>query len=471
MKNTFKVVKELESRINLLMSSEPGESLVRFYANRFSIPEEVCSQYIKQKIASNYSIKFSKFSYLMNLSYMFVSIFKHYIFMILILFFSKKIMSKEKRYSLLIDDIQHKNEFDRWSNLENDFTSKETVYVAKSSTTNTPNKKNIIYHETLHGYDRGRILSNALRLLTSDIIYLISSSFKFKINLIHVHSHFINDYFYYYSLFKMCKAKYMIQDRNLGRTNALKNYLFKFSGGVASSCIQKNIVQHNGYALFYDTDIFFSYGVKTAEDILNLGARINHLHPVGSFAMGNSSFKPDTHSINNKIDILYIGINVVTSDKADWSGYYQSVNWLAELARKNKHLHIAIKHHPSWTSDEKEFAIIQGSGIKYLDKNIDSYEVANQSTYIITFGSSMGYELTGYNFNVIFIDPGHDNPFINNFVHKDKNVIHEYKDLEFLVNDQTNFEQKKNKIKNINYCYPNQEISRSIHKYLVTCKP
>ena len=468
MKNTFDLVKKLEFKINSMLSSSSGDALIKFYVDRFDIPEEVCSQYIKQRIASNYSIKFSKFNHLMNLSYMLVSIFKHYIFMIFILFLSKKLIKKEKDYTLLIDDMQHKNEFDRWSSLEEIFTSKETAYIVKSSIVDLPEKKNIINHKIMHGYDRSNILSKGLKMFTSDIIFLISSSFKFNMNLIHMHSYFTNDYFYYDSLFKVVKAKYLIQDRNLGGTNALKNYLFKLSGGVASSCVQKNIVQHNGHALFYDTDIFFSYGNKTAEDIMSLSARIDHLHPVGSFAMDNALLQPNSSSVKNDIDILYIGINAITSDKTDWSGYYKSINWLVELANRNLNLNIVIKHHPSWISDPKESFIIKGSKIKYLDKKIDSYEVARKSTYIITYGSSMGYELTGYNLNVIFIDPDYDNPFINSFVHQDKNVVHEYKDLELLVNNETIFQQKKNRIKNINYCYPHKEISKSIHKYLVT---
>jgi len=90
MKNTFKVVKELESRINLLMSSEPGESLVRFYVKRFNLPKQIILQYIKQRIASNFNMKYSKFLRVITLPYLFFSIFKYLVFLLVVLFFSKK---------------------------------------------------------------------------------------------------------------------------------------------------------------------------------------------------------------------------------------------------------------------------------------------------------------------------------------------------------------------------------------------
>lgn len=467
MKSTFTTIKDLELSINSIVSSNYGNQLVKFYAHRFNIPEEVCSQYIKQKLASNYSVKFSRYIYLLNLSYILFSILKYLFFLFVVLLFSKKIKLIRNNFSLVIDDIQNQNEFDRWSDLEDNFTETETLYITRFLPKETEQRKNVISRRTLHGYDRGSILNEGIKNLIGDILYLISISFKININLIHLHSHFINDYFYYHSLFKICNAKYMIQDRNLGRTNALKNYLFKSSGGIASSCIQKNIAQHNGNALFYDIDIFFAYGDKTVEDIMNLGARIDRLCPVGSFALNNSSLESDSIKKIDKIDILYIGINAVTSDKTDWSGYYESINWLAKLANANKQLNIAIKHHPSWTSDKKELDIIKDSGITYLDKSIDSYQAASQSTYIVTYGSSMGYELTGYNFNVMFIDPSFNNPFINNFIHNDKNIIYKYEELESLINNPEYFNEKKNKIRNIDYCYQNQEVAKTIYEILV----
>ena len=267
----------------------------------------------------------------------------------------------------------------------------------------------------------------------------------------------------------MNKAKYMIQDRNLGRTNALKNYLFKKFGGIASSCIQKNIVQHNEYALFYDTDIFFTYGNRTADDILDLGARIDKIIPVGSFAMESSHknrarYSNQSEAQEDVIDVLYIGINAVTSKKTNWDGYYESIKWLANLYKNEKTLNIAIKHHPSWVSDARELSITKNTHIKYIKETDDSYQVASQARVIITYGSSMGYELLGQGKNVFFIDPDEKNPFINKFVYRDKKVINNYEQFEFLIRSK---DKLHNNTKRDDYCNSEEHTSSRIHESLV----
>lgn len=467
MNDTFKVIKRLESKINFLLSSNYGESLILFYNRRFNIPKRVVRQYLKQRIASNYIMKYSKFNNMVKLPYILISIIKYLVLVTLCFIFSKKIKTKKQEFDLLVDDIQHDGEIERWHELEANFSREKTVYIAKYLFIK-PLDKNLIYQERLKGYDRMLLIKSSFQLFFSDLINLIWHSFKLNLNLIHIHSFFINDYLYFSSLFKICSAKYLIQDRNLGRTNALKNHLFKASGGILSTCIQKNIVQHNNYALFYDTDIFFSYGDKTADDILSLGGRIISAVPVGSLAMDNSSFKIKNiiQKENAEIDILYIGINAVKENKTDWTSYYESIVWLAKLAKNFPNLSIAIKHHLSWRPDQKELGIIKDSGIEYLDKKIDSYSLAFKSSYILTYGSSMGYELMGHGLNVIFVNPNHDNPFINNFVYSDKNVANSFADLEFLILNSNNINQNEKSIERNNYCYTDERVSNRVYDYL-----
>ena len=195
MKNTFKVVKELESRINLLMSSEPGESLVRFYVKRFNLPKQIILQYIKQRIASNFNMKYSKFLRVITLPYLFFSIFKYLVFLLVVLFFSKKVKLKLKRdvYDLLIDDMQHKGEIERWLSLENEFSKEKIIFIARSDEVKTSEDNNIITRKPLKGYDRSFLLKDSPNLFISDLCFLIWNSFRLNINLVHLHSLFIND--------------------------------------------------------------------------------------------------------------------------------------------------------------------------------------------------------------------------------------------------------------------------------------
>lgn len=469
MSKSFATVKILELKITSMFADQVGEEIGSFYSDRFGVPHKVSSQYIKQRIASNYDLKLSKFNRALSLNYLIVSIIKYLGLMLSVFVFSKKIIGKSQKFSLLIDDIQQQNELDRWYSLEQEFTSPQTVYVAKSRNIKSDTSV-VISREILKGYDRSLLLRGSLRFFFRDLVFLVWYSFRLNINLIHLHSFFINDYLYYYSLFKIFSAKYMIQDRNLGRTNALKNHLFKQSGGVVAACVQKNIVQHDGLALFYDIDIFFSYGDKTLQDALSLGGRVDHVFPVGSFAMEKSIRKLDTATLKKSpsIDVLFVGINAITSSRTDWRGYYKSVAWLVKLASESQNLRIAIKHHPSWIFDKKELEIIEGSGITYLEKNIDSYELAYRSKFIITYGSSMGYELAGHGLNVIFLDPDKGNPFINQFVHADENVISDYKNLKRCILAPPRVESTQKIIKNSDYCYSDSHVSKRIYEYLIS---
>lgn len=477
MKNTFKLVKDLESRINLLISSNEGQLLVSYYVNRFNLPEHIVNQYLKQRIASNFNTRSEDFHDVMTLPYLFSSILKYIGFLFLAFFYSKKtkIESTSEIYDLLIDDIQHHNELERWRRLENEFGMGKVLFIARSKIDKAIKANDIVTRTALKDYDRSLLLNNTSNILIKDLWFFFQKSFKLNLNLVHLHTYFINDFLYYSSLFKLFKAKYMIQDRNLGRTNALKNYLFKLSGGKVTSCIQKNIAQHNGYALFYDIDIFFSYGDKTADDILDLGARIDHIFPIGSFAMDGSSIDLNhrenrSSSKRQSIDIMYIGINAITSDKTNWDGYYESIKWLATFSTKHNDKKIFIKHHPSWLPDEREFNIIKDTNIEYIEKTADSYEIASQSRLIITYGSSMGYELIGFGLDVIFVDPNNDNPFVNNFLYSSDNVIYRYDNFESILKNSETQGLRKSESQSMDYCHSSDDISRRIHKCLISYK-
>tara|TARA_Y100000768_G_scaffold117426_1_gene86741 strand:+ start:3213 stop:4664 length:1452 start_codon:yes stop_codon:yes gene_type:complete len=468
---SFESVKKLEYIINSIFSGNHAKSLFDYYSVRFKIPSQVVNHYLKQRLSWNYRTKDTKFSYWIRLPFIFFSILQYIIFISTLAIFSKKIKKNPstKKFDLLVDDIQHMNEIDRWNYLQEKFGRDKTIFIARSKEVKNDKDRNIFHLIPTKGYDRDYLHKNVITLLFRDLFYLTRKSFQLKINLVHLHSFFVNDFIYYSTLFQMNKAKYMIQDRNLGRTNALKNYLFKKFGGIASSCIQKNIVQHNEYALFYDTDIFFTYGNRTADDILDLGARIDKIIPVGSFAMESSHknrarYSNQSEAQEDVIDVLYIGINAVTSKKTNWDGYYESIKWLANLYKNEKTLNIAIKHHPSWVSDARELSITKNTHIKYIKETDDSYQVASQARVIITYGSSMGYELLGQGKNVFFIDPDEKNPFINKFVYRDKKVINNYEQFEFLIRSK---DKLHNNTKRDDYCNSEEHTSSRIHESLV----
>ena len=167
---------------------------------------------------------------------------------------------------------------------------------------------------------------------------------------------------------------------------------------------------------------------------------------------------------------MYIGINAITSDKTNWEGYYESIKWLATFSSKHKDKKIIIKHHPSWLPDEREFNIIKDTNIEYIEKTADSYNIASQSKLIITYGSSMGYELIGFGLDVIFVDPNNANPFVNNFLYSSNNVIYRYDSFESLLKNTETQGLRRKETQPMDYCHPNDDISRRIHECLISYK-
>ena len=467
---SFKITAQLKKNIDTLLSGKHGSLFINFYSKRYNIPKEVLNQYFKLRISLNYNLKNAEFDNSLSKSSIFLSTIKYIGYLLYVLFFSK-VINKKYECSLLVDDLQHFGEIDRWLQLEKEFTVEKTVFIAKSHTVKSINNNNIVYREQLKDYDRSLLIKDLPRLLFSDLFFLILRSLKLNINLVHLHQYFINDYLYYETLFRICSARYMIQDRNLGRTNALKNHLFKKSGGIAASCIQKNILEHGTSALFYDADIFFSYGNKTSEDIMALGGRIQEIVPVGSFSMDNSLAKLNLNPMSSKhFDILYIGQNT-TSTKTNWEFNYESISWLVKLIGELTNLKVAIKHHNTWTGDDEELEITKNSGIKYIDYSENSYDLGLKSNLVLTYGSSMGYELLSQGVKVAFLDPGNENPFINNFVYSDNIIINSYTDLKLLIqNDQINNQNLIVK-KSEDYCLTELGVSKRIYDYLSSYNP
>ncbi len=83
MNSTFKITKDLEEDINSILSSFHGKKLVQFYSDKFNVPEEVCSQYIKQKLARNYSVKSLEYIPIMRKYCFILSSLQYVIFLIL----------------------------------------------------------------------------------------------------------------------------------------------------------------------------------------------------------------------------------------------------------------------------------------------------------------------------------------------------------------------------------------------------
>tara|TARA_B100001063_G_scaffold247388_1_gene294194 strand:- start:15773 stop:17140 length:1368 start_codon:yes stop_codon:yes gene_type:complete len=446
--------------IEELTHNKFSKEFIILSSKRLNLPRDTVCQYFKFKISNYFNMKEKKFGKELANKNLLLSCIKFlgFLFLTLIKSSSKPEKNKKYHFELLIDDIQSKDEIERWIPFEKEFKEENTIFISRISQEHIQSR-NIVFRPFLKGYSRAILSAKFLKLILEDLPKVIFLSLRLRLNLVFIYTHLLNDYFYFYSLFKNYSADYLIQDRNLGTANPIKNYLFKENGGKITSCLQKNIIEHNGTALFYDIDIFFTYGEKTGEEALNLGGRIDKIHPVGSASMNNAlKVFPEEHEL--LYDVLFIGQNT-TSKRTDWDYYYQSIEWLIRLANESEGLKIAIKHHPTWRGDSREKDIIRNSEIIHVNKSENSYILGLQSKIVLTYGSSMLYEFMSLREDLYFLDPGKENPFINNFVYSDDIVIDSYEKLR-LKAQENKIPRIKDSIDSKNYCRPNGDIPRKV---------
>ncbi len=164
---------------------------------------------------------------------------------------TKKI--KATYVDLIIDNIEWKDALERFNKLIELIGEKKVAAVVPGGQKIHLNNVNVINRPKYKGLNIN--FYEFLKVIKGIWFHLKYSS-KIQANLLSATIHILHSYFYYQSLFKILKGKYCIIYQHY-ETNAIKNYLFKKSGGICSAVIQKNIHQqgHNGF--YYDADVFF----------------------------------------------------------------------------------------------------------------------------------------------------------------------------------------------------------------------
>tara|TARA_B100000700_G_C14946358_1_gene809379 strand:- start:676 stop:1428 length:753 start_codon:yes stop_codon:yes gene_type:complete len=182
-------------------------------------------------------------------------------------------------------------------------------------------------------------------------------------------------------------------------------------GGIASTSIQKNIIQSDSGSFYTDIDWLFSLGNRGLERIISYGGRVDRIIPVGSMFMEYYWFT-NLPKIIKKYDLILIDLNVIhaynrmDSFKHFMDDYYNCNRWLVRLKKEYPSFRIGIKHHANASFDKIQNEIILDSNIEMIDKNLDSYEIAFNSHCAISYGSTMGFELSAHGLPFFFIDPG-----------------------------------------------------------------
>jgi len=400
--------KKLKLYIEDFVSREGMLSWFSFFGKKINLPDWVLNQYVKSYLANNFNFNspagFSNRLCLHSLAYGFLM----YVGFCFKVFFKRNTsVVKKVKAHLVIDQVELKLEFDRFSKLIDFFGEDNVVIIVPGHQQYDTGCVKYLNRPRYVNYDLS--FGMFARMLSWAWVHLVYS-IRCKVNLFFLSGSVINSYLYYKSMFGIVDAKYYLQLRQYS-TNSIKNYLFHEGGGRCSATLQKNIHQWGPNGFFFDSDIFFSLGEATAGGAIDLGARFGRVVPVGSFHMESLFF--DKYNLKcpleKKYHLVYMGDNIVWSMHDTYDAfrddYEEHLKWLVRLADEKDDWIIAVKHHPNFIGDLVEDKILRNTRVKQLDCKLNSYVLSFQSYCIATFASTLAYEMAGHGVPAMFMDP------------------------------------------------------------------
>jgi len=468
---------EIFNLINNYTEQKELAELYNHFEKNYQLPVRVVKQAIRQHIARSYLFKSGKFNSRLRIKNIPKSIFQ-YGALIYALFFTKS-KSKVRNFKLIMDYICSSHELTRFEKLLN-LTGKDKVLcVTRDINVEQDFPKYNLYNKKMF---RDIELTDLLKSMFSELFFgiwvVLRVSIKTRVNLFPTTLKIIHSYLSFKSLFESNKAQYIIQERHYD-TDAVKNYLFKELGGIASTSIQKNIFQTDPIFFYIDIDVLFSLGNDGYSRALEYGGRIDCVKPVGSLFMEYYWFN-NKHGYKKEHDIAILGINTSNAyERLDsynefMDDYYSLYRWAAKLSIDNPKYNIVLIHHNTAGEDKIEDDILLGSNVRVLDKNSNSYKAAFSSKCTITYGSTMGYELNAHNLPTFFIDPGCRCSFLpeKGCDYIDKMRVDSYDTLQSLMNEILAGDDVKGVMQDSSnmWCLESSEVSNRIYKNFINEK-
>jgi len=468
---------EVFNLINNYTDQKELTELYNYFEKNYKLPVCVVKQAIRQYIARSYLLKSGKFNSRLRIKNIPKFILKYGALVYALIFTKTK--TKVRNFKLIIDYICSPHELKRFEKLLNLAGKDKVLCVTRNLNIEQDFPKYHIYNKKLF---RDINLTDLIKSIFSEfflgIWVVLRVSVKTKVNLFPISLNIIHSYLSFKSLFESNKAQYIIQERHYG-TDAVKNYLFKELGGIASTSIQKNIFQTDPMFFYIDIDVLFSLGNDGYSRAFEYGGRIDCIKPVGSLFMEYYWFnKKDEYKKEH--DIAILGINTSNAyERLDSynefiDDYYSLYRWVAKLSVDNPEYNIVLIHHSSAGEDNIEDEILLGSNVRVLDKNYNSYKAAFYSRCAITYGSTMGYELNAHNLPTYFIDPGCRCSFLpeKGCDYIDIMRVDSYDALRLLMNkilDEDNLKDEIRESSNM-WCLESSDVSNRINNYLTNHK-
>ena len=422
-KNSFLISKVIFQKIVLSSKSRPARFMINNFSNVFEIPRRTLINKYNKLMYNQFNYKLSKFNKKLHTISIIFEFFKS-LYLFLLIYFSKKKKSSLS-FDFIIHGIDDQRAFERYEKLIKKFNKS---LVISSITRKNKNKNITIYNNSKFQRISSNSVKNKKTKILKLFINILFRSFYYRFNYLFFFNLILYSILNNYTIFERYRGKYFMEDR-FYNTCSIRNYFFKYFGGVATSTPQKNIVE-TCISFFVDIDIFFTLGDEnySLKRLKFFGGRINKSLPVGSFFLEHDWYrkKKDLNKIP-KNDILIMGLNPNTwleINNTNKKNYEFTIRrWIKKIGVLYPNLSIMIKHHGNLRNNEFEK--------KFFEKNINiSSEIANFSKnksygfikkgkIIFSFGSTTTLEAISMEKPSFFLDPKLES---KNFFHGLKNL-------------------------------------------------
>ena len=412
----YKIDKNLDSNetylnlkkfIDEYTNNSTNLNFIKKVSDKFNIPENVIKLKFKRLVYNEFNPSDCKFKHQNKLRL--IIYFINFILKIFIIKIIGKKNFEQKKYDVIIDEVDNVRQFNKFKNLLKKLKSSIIFTSKKDVAINVKNEgyPNILYNKTIP----------SKKILNKQFLNTLILMFKIFKKSLNEDENYINFYQKIFlsiikneTLFSKSIAKIIIQDRFYINC-PIKNFTFKKYGGRKIVSCQYHLAE-SGICFYSDIDTLFSFGdeKKTEEKLKIFGSRVDHSFPIGSIEMEREFYyeKKNLNNFNDDIDLLIIGINpshwIKISTKINES-YYEYLKWIKDFADTNPKIKIVYKHHTSFKGDEKENEIFKNSNIKILKKG-NSYQYLKKSKVIISYGSTMILEGLSLKKKCFFVDPG-----------------------------------------------------------------
>ncbi|MBD1139319.1 hypothetical protein IDH27_03220 [Pelagibacterales bacterium SAG-MED46] len=409
-----------------------------------------------------------KFNKVFELKNIFYDSIKFLMYFIYIRLFSKK-KTKEIKCEICVDDISHGTSPDRFEFI-NEIS--DTIFV--SSTKLNKKYKTFHYSKYLKSI-LSKDVCNNLTFYFVIFIKTLKSSIKLKANLFPLITRLVLTYIKYETVFSIIKAKFLIQERHYG-TSSIKNEIFHKHGGKISSVIQKNILQVNGPGMYINSDILFSLGDKSADNLKKLGGNVKKIISVGSLFMERGLYKRKDVNKFEIYDLLVFASNHDGSAHSGYNSYYDDYythfEWIKKFSKEFPKFEICIKLKKILTDQKVKKLFDECQNIHIIidtTKEIsDTYYIADKAKALCTWSSTLGYEFIGSGKECYFLDPNLKN---TGFIPNDEFIlptkVKNYEEFkEKIVNKILGKNDDKILINKEKFCFPSQNVSKSIIDHL-----